>query len=122
MQTTYLLLADGVLVLHAAVVFFNIGAVPLIWLGHFKRWSFVRNFYFRILHLCLLGFVTAEALLGAVCPLTAWEDELRIRAGTEARYAGHWLAHWLHGLIFYDVNARAFGAGYLCFLLLVIFT
>ena len=120
--SAYLLLADALLVLHALIVFFNIFTVPLVWLGHFRKWSFVRNFYFRLVHLGLIGFVTAEALLGAVCPLTNWEDELRVRAGVNPRYAGGWLAHWLHGLIFYDVSPAIFAAAYLCFLLLVIFT
>ena len=122
MQTSYLLLADAVLALHALIVFFNIGALPLIWLGYFKGWDFVRNFYFRVGHLCLLAYVTGEAVLGAVCPLTFWEDALRIRAGAEPRYAGHWLAHWLHELIYYDVEPRVFAVGYAAFLLLVFFT
>ena len=49
------LLADAILVLHALIVFFNIGALPIIWIGHFQRWSFVRSFSFRIVHLLLIG-------------------------------------------------------------------
>ena len=37
-------MADVILVLHAVVVLFNIGALPVIWVGYFRGWAFVRNF------------------------------------------------------------------------------
>lgn len=122
MQNIYLPLADAVLLLHAVIVFFNVGSLPLIWLGHWLRWEFVRNFYFRMAHLLLLVVITAEAVLGTICPLTTWEDELRVRAGAGPRYAGSYIAHWVGKLIFYDVDPRVFAVGYVCFLLLVVFT
>ena len=122
MQNTYLSLADAVLLLHAVIVFFNVGSLPLIWVGHFLRWEFVRNFYFRTAHLLLLAFTTAEALLGTICPLTTWEDELRVRGGAGPRYAGSYIAHWVRRLIFYDVDERVFAVGYACFLIVVVFT
>jgi len=48
-------LADAVLVLHGLIVLFNIGALPVIWIGYFRKWRFVRNPYFRWAHLLLLG-------------------------------------------------------------------
>ena len=122
MQTPYLVLADAILVLHALIVLFNVGALPVIWLGHFRQWRFVQNFSFRITHLVLIGFIAAESLLGAICPLTTWEDTLRIRAGVEARYQGGYIAHWLHGLIFYDLDENVFAAGYGVFFALVLLT
>src|ERR1051326_8959492 len=77
MRTFYLILADAILVLHALIVLFNAGSLPVIWLGRFLEWNFVRNFAFRIVHLLLIGFVAAEAVVGAICPLTSWEDRLR---------------------------------------------
>jgi uncharacterized protein DUF2784 len=122
MQTLYFVLADAILLLHALIVLFNVGALPVIWLGHFRDWRFVRNFAFRITHLLLIGFVAAESLLGAICPLTTWEDNLRIRAGVEGRYAGGYIAHWLHSLIFYDLDENVFAVGYGVFFALVLFT
>ena len=122
MQNIYLSLADAVLLLHAVIVFFNVGSLPFIWLGHWLRWEFVRNFYFRMAHLLLLVVITAEAVLGTICPLTSWEDELRVRGGAGPRYAGSYIAHWVGKLIFYDVDPRVFAVGYVCFLLLVVFT
>ena len=64
MHRFYLLLADAILVLHALIVLFNVGALPVIWVGHFRGWRFVRAFSFRAAHLGLIGFIAAESLLG----------------------------------------------------------
>ena len=122
MGTLYLVLADAILVLHALLVIFNITALPIIWLGHVRHWPWVRNFAFRISHLVLIGFVAAEAFLGAMCPLTTWEDALRVRAGATSRYEGGYIAHWLHQVMFYDLPAIVFTLAYGAFFALVLFT
>jgi hypothetical protein len=122
MQRLYLLLADAILILHILIVFFNVGALPVIWLGHFRGWRFVRAFSFRVAHLLLIGFIAAESVLGAICPLTNWEDDLRLKAGIDPRYQGGFVAHWLHRLIFYDLSAQVFTVAYGLFFALVVFT
>jgi len=117
-----LLLADALLVLHAVIVLFNVGAVPVIWVGHFCGWKFVRAFAFRVVHLALIAFVAAEGVLGMICPLTNWEDALRAKAGADPRYQDGYLAHWLHRLIFYDLDERFFTVGYALFFALAVFT
>ena len=111
-------LADVMLVLHALLVLFNVGALPVIWVGHFRGWAFVRNFYFRIVHLLLIGIVAAESLFGIWCPLTSWEQELR----SEPIHQNGFIAHWLHKVLFYDFPAWVFTAAYLLFFLLVAVT
>ena len=118
----YRLLADGILIVHALMVLFNVGALPVIWVGHFRGWRFVRNFSFRIIHLLLIGFVSAEALLGTICPLTTWEDELRTRGGGGARYEEGYIAYWLHRLMFFDLAPIYFTVGYGVFFALVVLT
>ncbi len=115
-------LADALLVFHAMVVIFNIGALPVIWVGHFRCWSFVRNFYFRSFHLLLLGLVATETLLGVMCPLTTWEDALRSSGGGGVMQPDGFVAAWVHRLLFYDAPAWAFTGAYLLFFLLVVFT
>jgi len=122
MQRLYLLLADAILVAHALIVFFNVGALPVIWLGYARGWKFVRAFSFRVAHLLLIGFVAAESVMGAICPLTTWEDTLRMKGGANPRYPGGYVAHWLHRLIFYDLDERFFAVGYGLFFALVVFT
>ncbi len=111
-------LADVILVIHAMVVGFNIGALPVIWVGHLRGWHFVRNFYFRIVHLLLLGVVAAESVLGIWCPLTVWEEALR----PETRHPNGFIAYWIHRLMFYDLAAWVFTVAYLLFFLLVALT
>jgi hypothetical protein len=122
MPKVYLILADAILVLHALIVLFNVGALPVIWVGYFRGWKFVGAFSFRMAHLLLIGFVAAESILGAICPLTAWEDALRSMAGADPRYQGGYIAHWLHRLIFYDLDERVFAIAYGLFFALVLFT
>jgi polyferredoxin len=122
MQKLYLLLADALLVLHALIVLFNVGAVPVIWAGYFRGWKFVRAFSFRATHLLLIGFIAAESVLGAICPLTTWEDSLRTKAGVDPRYPGGYLAYWLHRLLFYDLDERWFILAYGLFFALVVVT
>jgi hypothetical protein len=118
----YLLLADLILLLHALIVLFNVAALPVIWLGYFRNWSFVRNFSFRIGHLLLIGFVVAESFLGAFCPLTTWEDMLLTKAGVGPRYERGYIAHWVHRLMFYEFSETVFTIAYLLFFLLVLLT
>jgi hypothetical protein len=119
LQRFYLAMADVVLVVHAGFVAFVVFGLLLIWIGRFRHWTFVRNFWFRVAHLAAIGFVAAEALTGFVCPLTTWEDRLRLLAGGEERYAGSFIQHWVHRVIFYDLNERVFTVAYLAFLLAV---
>src|SRR5262245_39772906 len=108
MRMLYLILADLILVAHALIVFFNVGALPVIWIGYFRKWSFVRNLGFRITHLLLIAFVAAESLFGAICPLTTWEDRLLTKAGVGPRYQRDYIGHWLHELLFYEADPKVF--------------
>ena len=119
LQRFYLALADVVLVVHAGFVAFVVIGLLLIWIGRFRHWAFVRNVWFRVAHLAAIGFVAAEAMSGFICPLTTWEDRLRLLAGGEARYAGSFIQHWVHRVIFYDLSERVFTVAYLAFLLVV---
>ncbi len=81
MPRLYLLLADALLVLHALIVLFNVGALPVIWVGHFRGWKFVRAFSFRAAHLLLIGFVAAQSRSRGDLPA----DDLGRRAAREGR-------------------------------------
>lgn len=115
---TLLLLADAVLVLHAAVVLFVVAGLALIILGNLRGWGWVNQVYFRLLHLLAIALVLAEAWLGIPCPLTTLEMWLRAQAGA-ATYSGGFIAHWLHRLLFYDLPPWVFVLAYSLFALLV---
>jgi hypothetical protein len=122
MRTLYLALADLIVAAHALIVFFNIAALPVIWVGYFRKWSFVRNLWFRITHLLLIAFIAAESLLGDVCPLTTWENSLLAKAGVGPRYERDYIGHWLHELLFYDADPKVFTIAYVTFFVLVLLT
>ena len=119
-QRICLALADLVLVVHTAFIAFVVVGMVLIWVGRFRGWAFVRNIWFRVAHLAAMGVVAAESLLGFICPLTTWEDQLRLQAGGQQRYAGSFIQHWLHPLIFFDIGEGVFTAAYLAFFLAVV--
>jgi len=119
LQRLYLSLADLVLIVHVAFVAFVLLGLIAVWFGWWRRWGFVRNPWFRIAHLAAIGVVAAESLIGFTCPLTTWEDRLRLMAGGEERYADSFIQHWLHRILFFDIDPRIFTVSYITFFLLV---
>ena len=87
--------ADTLLVLHFAIVVFIVGGLLLTWVGAALGWRWVRNPWFRYLHLGAIAFVALEALIGMVCPLTAWEDALRGGARPDS-FIGRWVQRLLY--------------------------
>jgi len=69
--------ADLVLWLHLAYVAFVASGYFLIPLGAWLGWGWVRNRWYRRLHVAGIGIVALEALVGVVCPLTWLENALR---------------------------------------------
>jgi len=115
---TAALFADAILAVHVGIVVFVVlGAV--LTLAGARRWPWVRGFRWRTAHLLLMGFIALQAWLGALCPLTVWEQALRRRAG-QAVYARSFIEHWLSRLIFFEAPWWAFVAAYSAFAALVL--
>jgi len=100
-------IADVVLVFHFLIVVFIVGGLILTWIGAAAGWSWVRNPWFRYLHLAAIVFVAAEALLGYACPLTVWEDMLRGGVRAES-----FIGRWVRKLLFYQAPEWVFTAIY----------
>jgi hypothetical protein len=111
-------IADIILVIHALVVLFNVGGLVAIWIGAALQWRWIRNLWFRAIHLGAIGFVAAGSLIGAACPLTVLEDALR-RAGPAQ---GGFIERWVARLLYYDLPAPVFTVAYLLFALIVLIT
>ena len=118
-SVTYRVLADLILLLHASFVVFVIVGLVLVLLGGVRGWSWVRNPWFRLVHLLAIAVVVAQAWLGVLCPLTTLEMTLRTRGG-EAVYPGSFIAHWLESLLYYQAPAWAFIVCYTVFGFLVV--
>jgi len=112
-----MLLADVILIIHFLFVLFVVGSLPLIWIGAWMGWDFVRNFRFRLAHLAAILFVVGESLIGMVCPLTSLEDSLR-RTATGSNF----IQRWLHRILFYDVPEWMLTTVYVLFAFLVAVT
>ena len=111
-------IADAVLVVHVAFVAFVVGGLALVWIGAALGWRWVRNFRFRVAHLAAIGFVAFEAVIGIVCPLTAWEYALRGDSADGPTFIERLIAP----VIFYDLPSWAFTAMHVGFALLVALT
>lgn len=114
-------LADLIVVVHAAYVGFVVLGQVAIPVGAWLGWGWVRNRWFRLLHLAAIGFVAAEAIVGMTCPLTIWEDELRRAAGQSVE-EGTFIGRWMHYLLFYEGPEWVFTLLYIGFALLVLLT
>lgn len=85
----YGLLADGVLVLHLAFILFVVLGGLLV-----LRWHWL-----AIAHIPAAVWGAYIELAGSDCPLTAVENNLRIKAG-EGGYAGGFIEHYLMPVIY----------------------
>ena len=112
-------LADAVLVLHVGVVVFVVLGALAVVLGGWLGWGWVRGARWRLAHVVLMGVVALQAWLGALCPLTVWEQALRRRAG-EVVHADSFIEHWLSRLIFFEAPWWVFVAAYTAFAMLVL--
>ncbi len=106
------LVADAILVVHIAFVLFIVIGGVLIWLGGWRRWSWIRYRLFRQLHLAAMAFVLVETLLGMICPLTEWEAALRQRAGHDPYGDDTFMQYWLQRLLYQEWSHTTFIALY----------
>ncbi|MFV1966233.1 MAG: DUF2784 domain-containing protein [Pirellulaceae bacterium] len=113
-MTFYGFLADTLVAIHAVWVGVVVFGLLAILIGAWLRWRWVRNFWIRIIHLGMIGFVVFEAVLGIPCPLTVWEDRLR-RAVGESVQEGSFVGRWVHSLILYDFPPWVFTIVYCIF-------
>ena len=113
------MLADLLVVIHATYFWFVVLGLVAILLGVAFRWKWVRNPWFRWIHVSMIGIVVAEGLAGIPCPLTVWEGQLRRSAG-QITYAGDFIGYWTNRLLFYQAERWVFTVVYSAFGLAVL--
>jgi hypothetical protein len=106
-----LLLSRAILVAHFAFVLSVILLVPLILIGAWRGWHWIRNPKIRVIHLLMIGIVALEAIIGIFCPLTTWEQALRHSVGEET-YEGSFVGYWIGRLLYYDFEPWVFTVAY----------
>ena len=116
------LLADAVLAVHLGIAAYLTLGLPVVWLGAWRGWRFVRNPWLRWGHVAAMAVVALEAALGNLCPLTEWEHALRMDAGQYTVHGQGFLAGLVHDWFYWDVPLAVFRAVYLAFFGLIVLT
>ena len=117
----YRVAANATLTAHVAYIAFVGFGLIVTWLVIALNWQWIRNRWFRGLHLAMIGIVVVEAWIGFVCPLTTLENWFRKKSG-QSIYDGDFIAIWLHDIIFFEAPPWFFTTGYTLFGLAVIGT
>ena len=107
--------ATLILLVHLAIVAFNVFGLVAIPLGKWLRWNFVRDFWWRFAHVLTLAVVALQAVLGRACFLSIWENALR--ANADAAAPAPMIATWINGVLYWPLPLWVFAAGYVGVLL-----
>ena len=85
-----------VLFFHFFIFLFITFSFFLIPFGYFKKWEWVKNKYYRLIHLVLMGIILIETILGFMCPLTILENFLRnnIEVDNNLTQIIHQIMYW----------------------------
>ena len=83
----YGFLADSMVGIHVGIMAFALFGLIAILLGVARGWGWVRNPWFRWIHVGLICVVAVESIFGVTCPLTTWERDLRTLAGQRVDYS-----------------------------------
>ena len=109
--TQFSILANVVLLVHSAVIAFNLFGLIVTPIGAWRRWAFVRIVWWRALHLLSLGIVALQACLGRACFLTLWQNALLGQAG-DAASSPPMIMTWVNQLIFWPLPLWGFSLIY----------
>jgi hypothetical protein len=101
-------LGQAVLVLHLAVIAFNVAGLVAIPVGAALGWRWVRVRWWRALHLASWAAVAVQAVLGRACFLTLLQDEL-----TGAAAQPPLVERWVERAIYWPLPIWVFGAIYI---------
>ena len=113
-----LLLADIIAIIHLGYVIYVILGFILILAGIFLKWKWIRNLWFRMIHLGAIVGVALEALVGMNCPLTVLEFSLRYGVPPSDRRVS-FVGDIIDSILYYDAPAWLFTIIYVGFALLV---
>lgn len=121
MTSTYRFLADLIAGLHVGYVAAVVIGLVLTLLGGALGWRWVRNRWFRAVHLAMIVGVVIRAAMWEECPLTWWERDLRVLAG-QVDFVGSPVGRVLHDLIHPDYPIEVFLPVYAGFAVLIVAT
>ncbi len=104
----YGIAADLVVAVHVAyVAYVVLGQLAIIVAAPFK-WQWARNPWFRFTHLAAIAVVAYEELRGIRCPLSVWEEQLRLLAGQVTHTSETFIGRLFHDLLFIEGKPEIF--------------
>jgi Protein of Unknown function (DUF2784) len=120
-----ILLADIVVTVHLLFVVFVLAGQALIVAGGLLHWGWVRNFWFRLIHLASILIVAVQPLLGITCPLQTLERSLRLQGGAEAlrdTANASAIGRFCNHMLYFDPHGPLIPSLYIAFAALVVLT
>lgn len=99
-MSIYALLADVVVAVHVGYVGYVVLGQLLIIIGAGLGWAWVRNPWFRWTHLLAIAIVAVEAIMKWRCPLSIWEEQLRLLAGQDINSSETFLGRLFQQILF----------------------
>ena len=100
---TYRLIADLLTLIHFGWILFMLYGFVLTVRGFWCP-AFFERWLFRSTHLAGILFVAALELLGRYCPLTIWENKLRLLYDPTGDYPGSFIIGWVERLIYPNID------------------
>ena len=97
------MIADALLLVHFCLAAFIAFGFFLIPVGHQLGWHWIKNRNVRLLHLFLMGFITAETIVGLTCPLTLLENMFR-----DIKYSSSFMSNWMAEILYWDLPSKVF--------------
>lgn len=113
------MLADIALYLHFLWILFILVGFVVVIIGGIAKWSFIRNPWFRWIHLGMMMTVVLLTLFDIECPLTTLENFLRAQNGAEG-YESTFMAYWVSQIIYHDFPPWVFALSYVAIALAII--
>ena len=111
-----ILFSEIVLLFHFCIFLFMVLSFFLIPLGYYHKWEWVKNRYYRLIHIILMGIIFIETILGFMCPLTILEKFLRNDIEINNK-----ITQIIHQVMYWDLPTYQFIILYLLSLLYLIF-
>ena len=97
------MIADALLVVHFCLAAFIALGFFIIPIGYIFHWNWIKSRNIRLLHLFLMGFITAETIVGLTCPLTILENMFR-----DVDYTSSFMSYWMAQILYWDLHSEVF--------------
>ena len=111
-----IIFSEIVLLVHFCIFLFILLSFFFIPIGYHQKWKWVKNRYYRSIHIILMGIIFIETILGFMCPLTILENFLRNDTKVNNKFT-----EIIHLIMYWDLPSYQFIILYLLSILYLVF-